>query len=312
MLNTGVKSRKIEVSKEKHSFSPVEYSAAKHPFCRVCQKGQIEHSTAGRLRVLRFIMYTRGEVIGMYEISKEKFGPFVAGLRKEKGLTQKQLADALYVSDKAVSKWERGLSLPDTGLLLPLSQQLGVTVTELLLCEKAKDETPLPRSQVDDLVGIFAQAKEKPLRSWRVKSRWPLFFLLALFAGSLGSILLLNHLDAPELFPALLTMQILAAVFGAYFCFFAPVKLPPLYDAYPISFYSDGPFRMNLPGVQFSNRNWPGILRGARISCCVLLAVLPLAAGLLLPFLPGPAGMCVLLAVFLFLLFLPIYLGARK
>lgn len=248
----------------------------------------------------------------MHEISKEKFGPFVAELRKEKGLTQKQLAEALFVSDKAVSKWERGLSLPDTGLLLPLAQQLGVTVTELLLCEKSTSEASLPRGQVDDLVETLVAAKEKPLRSWRVKSRWPLLFLLAVLAGALGSVLLLKYLAAPELFPSLLTMQLLAAVFGAYFCFFAPVKLPPLYDAYPISCYSDGPFRMNLPGVQFSNRNWPGILRGARISCCVLLAVLPLAAGLLLPLLPGPAGICVLLILFLFLLFLPIYLGAHK
>lgn len=44
----------------------------------------------------------------MFEIDKEKFGAFVAQLRKEKGLMQKDLAEKLYVSDKAVSKWERG------------------------------------------------------------------------------------------------------------------------------------------------------------------------------------------------------------
>lgn len=48
----------------------------------------------------------------MYEIDREAFGAFLAGLRKEKGLTQKELARQLYVSDKAVRKWERGLSLP--------------------------------------------------------------------------------------------------------------------------------------------------------------------------------------------------------
>lgn len=47
----------------------------------------------------------------MFEIDKEKFGAFVAQLRKEKGLMQKDLAEKLYVSDKAVSKWERGGSL---------------------------------------------------------------------------------------------------------------------------------------------------------------------------------------------------------
>ena len=47
----------------------------------------------------------------MYELDKEAFGRFLAGLRKEKGLTQRQLAERLFVSDKAVSKWERGVSL---------------------------------------------------------------------------------------------------------------------------------------------------------------------------------------------------------
>ena len=46
----------------------------------------------------------------MFEIDKAKFGAFVAQLRKEKGLMQKELAEKLYVSDKAVSKWERGVS----------------------------------------------------------------------------------------------------------------------------------------------------------------------------------------------------------
>ena len=68
----------------------------------------------------------------MFDIDKQRFGEFLAALRREKGLTQKELAQRLYLSDKAVSKWERGLSLPDVTLLIPLSQALGVTVTELL------------------------------------------------------------------------------------------------------------------------------------------------------------------------------------
>ena len=46
----------------------------------------------------------------MYEIDKEAFGTFLSQLRKEKGMTQKDLAERLFVSDKAVSKWERGVS----------------------------------------------------------------------------------------------------------------------------------------------------------------------------------------------------------
>ena len=47
----------------------------------------------------------------MYELDKAAFGRFLAQLRREKGMTQKELAATLYVSDKAVSKWERGESL---------------------------------------------------------------------------------------------------------------------------------------------------------------------------------------------------------
>lgn len=71
----------------------------------------------------------------MYDMDKEKFGAFVTQLRKEQGMTQKELAKKVYVSDKAVSKWERGLSMPDITLLIPLSQTLGITVMELLECQ---------------------------------------------------------------------------------------------------------------------------------------------------------------------------------
>ena len=46
----------------------------------------------------------------MYELDREKFGSFIAQLRKEKGYTQKELAEKLSISDKAVSKWETGVS----------------------------------------------------------------------------------------------------------------------------------------------------------------------------------------------------------
>ena len=65
-------------------------------------------------------------------LEKEKFGAFVSALRKEQKLTQKELAQRLHTSDKAVSKWETGTCLPDVSLLMPLAEVLGVTVTELL------------------------------------------------------------------------------------------------------------------------------------------------------------------------------------
>ena len=61
-----------------------------------------------------------------------KIGRFIAARRKECGLTQRQLADALAISDKTVSKWETGRGLPDVALMLPLCEALGVTVNDLL------------------------------------------------------------------------------------------------------------------------------------------------------------------------------------
>jgi len=62
-----------------------------------------------------------------------KVGKLIFGLRKEKGMTQKQLADAMNISDKAISKWERGLGCPDVSLLRKLSEVLNVDIEKILL-----------------------------------------------------------------------------------------------------------------------------------------------------------------------------------
>lgn len=68
----------------------------------------------------------------MDQINNEKVGSYISELRKAKKLTQKDLADKLYVSDKTVSKWERGVSMPSIPLLMPLANLFDFTVTELL------------------------------------------------------------------------------------------------------------------------------------------------------------------------------------
>jgi len=62
-----------------------------------------------------------------------KVGKLIFGLRKEKGMTQKQLADAMNISDKTISKWERGLGCPDVSLLRELSEVLNVDIEKILL-----------------------------------------------------------------------------------------------------------------------------------------------------------------------------------
>lgn len=71
---------------------------------------------------------------GRWELrmNNQKIGTYICMLRKDKQLTQKELADKLGVTDKAVSKWERGAGYPDISMLKPLSEILGVSVNELL------------------------------------------------------------------------------------------------------------------------------------------------------------------------------------
>ena len=66
----------------------------------------------------------------------KKIGKFIADCRKEKNITQEQLAEKLYITDRAVSKWERGLSLPDADKMLDLCNILDINVNELLSGEK--------------------------------------------------------------------------------------------------------------------------------------------------------------------------------
>lgn len=65
-----------------------------------------------------------------------KIGKFIANCRKDKNITQEELAEKLYITDRAVSKWERGLSLPDADKMLELCNILGINVNELLIGEK--------------------------------------------------------------------------------------------------------------------------------------------------------------------------------
>lgn len=69
-------------------------------------------------------------------MNAQKFGVFVAQQRKEAGMTQAELAARLHVTDKAVSRWERGLGFPDINTLEPLADALGISLAELMQAER--------------------------------------------------------------------------------------------------------------------------------------------------------------------------------
>lgn len=68
-----------------------------------------------------------------------KIGKFISAMRKERGITQRQLADKLLISDKTVSKWECGKGMPEVSLMLPLCEELHINLNELFSGEKIAD-----------------------------------------------------------------------------------------------------------------------------------------------------------------------------
>lgn len=101
-------------------------------------------------------------------------GQLIAARRKELGLTQKQLAGQLNVSDRAVSKCERGAGFPDIALLEPLADALGLTVLSLLHGEA--DEPQPPDDTVRELVGtVYGETRRGLIRKARMVLTW-LFF----------------------------------------------------------------------------------------------------------------------------------------
>lgn len=102
----------------------------------------------------------------------QKFASFLQARRKALGLTQAQLAERIHVTDKAVSRWERGVGLPDIQLLEPLSEALDLSLTELIRCQRIETDT-LTKSAADAAVAdTLALVRAK-------RHRTALYWLLA-------------------------------------------------------------------------------------------------------------------------------------
>ena len=113
-------------------------------------------------------------------MDKEKTGQLITELRKEKGLTQKQLAEALNVTDKAVSKWERGLSFPDISMLEPISELLGVSIMEILAGERQPEDATLTREEAQKLINASVELGDEEIRHKKERSRLIIIILIVL------------------------------------------------------------------------------------------------------------------------------------
>lgn len=107
-------------------------------------------------------------------------GCFIAQLRKELGLTQKELAEKLEVTDKAISRWETGKGLPDTSLLKPLAEILGVSVGELL-SGKRMDDSQI-KSQADHII-LESLSYEERQEKWKGILRYVFLGILVALRG---------------------------------------------------------------------------------------------------------------------------------
>ena len=123
-------------------------------------------------------------------MTKELLGNFIAQQRKALGMTQKDLAARLHITDKAVSKWERGLSYPDVTLLEPLAEVFGLGIEELMACKESREEEERPVNVLMDISKENLRRQKKESRRWLlgVVVLMALTALLVLYVTTIGHV----------------------------------------------------------------------------------------------------------------------------
>lgn len=96
------------------------------------------------------------------------FGIFLAQVRRAQGLTQAQLAEQLHVTDKAVSRWERGIGLPDINTLEPLAEALDLSLADLMHCHDPREDAPAAPVPLEDFFSMLRRQHTVDWHSVRV------------------------------------------------------------------------------------------------------------------------------------------------
>ena len=166
-----------------------------------------------------------------------KIGRFIAEQRKAAGLTQAQLAEKLNITDRAVSKWERGISLPDSSIMLELCGLLGITVNDLLSGEKISMENNEQKNE-QLLLDLAKEVERKNKTIWTSMIVMMTVSMVALFASLLvaaylmpeGPLQLVVILASCVLFliPCLYALKLEVSV-GAYKCKNCGGEIVPTY-----------------------------------------------------------------------------------
>ena len=127
-----------------------------------------------------------------------KIGKYIAEKRKTIGMTQKQLAEQLGMSDKSVSKWERGVCLPDVSVYLELCKILGITINEFLAGEDISEENLTEKAE-DNLIQV---AKDSKHRQKHLKSMIAVLALTAVLAIAAAGVMWYRSVRTPKNFIA--------------------------------------------------------------------------------------------------------------
>lgn len=98
-------------------------------------------------------------------MDQTKTGRFIAEMRKEKNMTQRELADLLRISDKTVSKWETGKGLPEVSLMIPLCDTLDISVNELLCGERISDSEYKAHAE-ENIMNLVMEKQESKRNIW--------------------------------------------------------------------------------------------------------------------------------------------------
>ena len=147
------------------------------------------------------------------------FGKFLSALRKQKGMTQTELAELLGVTNQAVSKWETGDSFPETALLVPLADELGVTVDELLKGRRTAVPAPARTEEPSDACEeeIVPEGEKYAPEWWRTAMALLMGGGVALIIASVAAVVLCGVLDEERVLYGVIVMLAGIAVAVAIF-----------------------------------------------------------------------------------------------
>ena len=168
-----------------------------------------------------------------------RIGKFIADERKRKGYTQKQLSEKLEISDKTISKWERGNGFPEVSLLLPLCNELEITVNELLSGERVSEEDYRKKAE-ENMVNLVREAQESKKKIiisaivafFSLLASMPLFVIAKIGMFDIQTQVILIIIGVVVLFGGIIIACVLDNEAGAFECPDCKTRFVPDMKAY--------------------------------------------------------------------------------